>query len=187
MNINNDADILKHTRREALPTGGVKLMIPGNLTPSGEPFAAVVKNENTGALVEWCSMVRGLFNDERENREGTKARGKADARAPANGGEGSSVQQHGGSRVAADAFVPTTEEEMERFLAHSINVCEQEIAARETERDVIEARLEALYVQAFRLKNAYKAYNANAARVDDGDEGSTTKASTPEVRDEVGD
>jgi len=186
MNVNDDAAILRNTRREQLPDGsGVKLLLPGDLTPSGKPIVAIVKTENAGVLVEWCSTVRGVFTNEREDSEKPAKGGPPPARAAADRGEDEDVRQRGGSGVAAEETGPTTEEEMERFLSQSLDRCQKEIRAGEEQRRLIEERLESLYVQAFRLKNAYKAYTANAARVDD-DEECSEEASTPEVHNPVG-
>jgi hypothetical protein len=157
MNIHNDADILKHTQRTTID-GGVRLLMPGNLMPDGEPFAwAFPGDPAANKLIEWCENVRGEYLA-REESKNSAPRSKAPAPTASSGGEDSDVQDDGAGSVAERSDIPDAEAKVEEHLKHAFRILsegiEREFAAQERASNA----LKKLTKEKARVERALEAY-----------------------------
>lgn len=157
MNVNNDIEILKNTRRDELPGGGIKLLFPGDLLPSGEPVVHMIKQADGSNFAEWCNIVRSAYSEGEDSAQAEDV-GAEDAHPPAGGGESEEVRRHGGGDVAVPDSVQTSEEAMERTLRTTLAKVKDEIESLREQRTAIDARLDKCYVSSMRLQRAYDAY-----------------------------
>lgn len=114
INLDNDTQVLAATLQEKSGSA-IRLLLPGDHTPDGEPVVLLVQQVDASAAGRWCNYVRGEVNARKERKE-AEASGRADNDTSRGGGRATAAQGSRGDSSAADAGVPGSEEELEAYL-----------------------------------------------------------------------
>jgi hypothetical protein len=117
INLDNDTQVLSATLQEKSGSA-IRLLLPGDHTPDGEPIVQLVQQVNADVASKWCNYVRGEVNA-RKNRKEAEASSRTDNDTRRGGGSATAAQRSRGDSSATDAGVPGSEEELEAYLRAS--------------------------------------------------------------------
>ncbi len=118
VNFDNDSAILSVTRQER-EGNAIRLLLPADLTPDGQPIAQLVQQVDATTAMNWCNHVRGVLNERQESKE-LKESNRASVPESNRAEETSSTGKPRGAVQNNDEPVPPSEEEMERYLKSTV-------------------------------------------------------------------